>query len=120
MARSIEFYRTKGRKCPVEDFLGKLAPKESQKVLWVFRLIERIERVPSNYFKKLIGTANVWECRIPTQKGTYRFFGFFIQGNRLILTHGYSKKSQKTDPREIRRAETYKQDYLNRHREYAP
>ena len=120
MARNIEFYRTKDQKCPVEDSLDKLAPKESQKVLWVFRLIERIDRVPSNYFKKLIGTADIWECRLPTQKGTYRFFGFFIGGNRLILPHGYSKKTQKTDSREIRRAETYKQDYLNRHKEYAP
>lgn len=116
----IEFYCTKDQRCPFGDFLGKLAPKESQKVLWVFRLIERIDRVSSNYFKKLIGTANIWECRIPTQRGAYRFFGFFIQGNRFILTHGYSKKTQKTDLREIRRAETYKQDYLNRHKEYAP
>ena len=117
MTRNIEFYRTKHRRCPVEDFLRTLAPKESQKILWVFRLIERIDRVASNYFKKLIGTANIWECRIPTQKGTYRFFGFFVQGIKLILTHGYSKKTQKTDPREIRRAEKYKQDYLNRHKE---
>jgi phage-related protein len=115
--RDIEFYRTKDRKCPVEDFLGTLGPKETQKVLWVFRLIGKIDRVPANYFKKLIGTTNIWECRILTVKGTYRFFGFFIQGNKLILTHGYSKKTQKTDLREIRRAETHRQDYLNRHKE---
>ena len=94
-----------------------MVPKQAQKVLWVFRLIERIDRIPANYFKKLAGTANIWECRIPTQRGNYRFFGFFVKGNKLILTHGYLKKTSKIDPREIRRAENYMRDYLNRQRE---
>ena len=85
--------------------------------MWVFRLIERIDRIPANYFKKLAGTANIWECRIPTQRRNYRFFSFFVKGNRLILTHGYLKKTSKIDLREIRRAENYMRDYLNRHRE---
>lgn len=117
MPREIEFYRTQDRKCPVEDFLGALGPKESQKILWVLRLIGRIDRVPANHFKKLVGTEDIWECRISAQMGTYRLLGFFVQGNRLVLTHGYSKKSQRTDPREIRRAETYRREYLSRHKE---
>ena len=59
----------------------------------------------------------IGECRIPTQRENYRFFGFYIKGNRLILTHGYLKKTQRTDPREIRRAENCMRDHLNRHRE---
>lgn len=117
MPREIEFYRTQDRKCPVEDFPGALGPKESQKILWVLRLIGRIDRVPANHFKKLVGTEDIWECRISAQMGTYRLLGFFVQGNRLVLTHGYSKKSQRTDPREIRRAETYRREYLSRHKE---
>jgi phage-related protein len=120
MPREIVFYRTHDRRCPVEDFLGALDPKESQKVLWVLRLIGRIDRVPANHFKKLVGTDDIWECRISAQKGTYRLFGFFVQGNRFILTHGYSKKTQKIDSREIRRAETYRQEYLGRYKERKP
>ena len=116
MARTIELYRTEDGKCPVESFLDALDDKEAQKVLWVLRLIERLDRVPSSYFKKLIGAEDIWECRVPTQRGTYRFFGFFIRGNELILTHGYTKKAQRTDPREIRRAKRYRQEYLNRHK----
>ena len=117
MIRSIEFYRTEDRECPVENLLDSLEDKEAQKVLWVFRLIERLERVPSKYFKKLIDTEEIWECRVPTPRGTYRFFGFFLQGGKLIFTHGYSKKTQKTDPKEIGRAERYRQEYLKRYKE---
>lgn len=117
MPRTIEFYRTKDGSCPVLNFLGTLEDKEAQKVLWVFRLIERIDRVPASYLKKLTNTEGIWECRVPTSKGTYRVFGFLIQGNKLVVTHGYSKKAQRTDPREIRRAERYKRDYLTRQKE---
>jgi phage-related protein len=117
MARIVEFYRTQAGKCPVQDFLGTLEDKEAQKVLWIFRLIERLDRVPITYLKKLVGTEDVWECRISTQRGIYRVFGFFVRGDKLILTHGYSKKTRRTDPREIRRAERYRQDYLDRHKE---
>ena len=117
MSRIVEYYHTRVGNCPVQDFLDTLDPKEAQKVLWVFRLIERLDRVPITYLKKLVGTEEIWECRISAQRGIYRVFGFFIRGNRLILTHGYSKKRQRTDPREIRKAERYRQDYLDRHKE---
>ena len=117
MSRIVEFYRTQAGKCPVQDFLDTLDPKEGQKVLWIFRLIGRLDRVPITYLKKLVSTKDIWECRISAQRGIYRIFGFFVRGNRLIFTHGYSKKSQRTDPREIRRAERYRQDYLDRHKE---
>ena len=104
MARSIEFYRTEDGDCPVREFLDHLDGKDAQKVLWVFRLIERIDRVPKQYLKKLVGSDDIWECRVRTAKGAYRFFSFFVHGGDLVVTHGYSKKTNRADPREIRRA----------------
>ena len=39
---------------------------------------------------------------------------FFFTGRRLILTHGFLKKSNKTPPGEIERAEAFKSDFLKR------
>jgi phage-related protein len=114
MARTIEFYRTRAGKCPVEEFLDRIDSKEVQKVLWVLRLIERVERVPRKYFQKLTDSEEIWECRVLTHKGLYRLFAFFATGDLLILTHGYVKQSRKTDPEEIDRAERYRQEYLSR------
>jgi hypothetical protein len=47
--RSIEFYRTARGTCPVEEFLDALADKQAQKVAWVLRLVERLDRVPEQY-----------------------------------------------------------------------
>lgn len=114
MARQIEYFRTRDKKCPVEDFLDSLSPKEQQKVFWVLRLIEEIDRVPTEYFKKLRDTEEIWECRIKSGSNAYRIFSFFFRGDTLVLTHGYNKKSQKTNPRQIARAEQYRNDYMSR------
>ena len=116
MSRDIVFYQTEKGTCPVEEFLDSLNPKEAQKVLWVLRLIQELERVPSQYFKKLTGTEEIWECRVSIRSKSYRIFAFFFDGDTLVLTHGYSKKSQKTDVKEIKRAENYRRDYFDRKR----
>ena len=114
MNRTIVFYRTKDGKCPVRDFLDTLPSKAAQKVIWVLRLLEELEMVPATYFKKMIGTEDIWECRIQHGSDIYRIFCFFDSHAVVILTHGFQKKSMKTPRQEIERAEKYRHDYLNR------
>jgi phage-related protein len=114
MMRTVDFYRTESGRCPVEDFLDSLQPKEAQKVVWVLRLVQELDRVPSQYFKKLTGTEEIWECRVRSGSNTYRVFAFFSDPATLVLTHGYSKKTQKTDPRQIRKAEQFRRDHFTR------
>jgi hypothetical protein len=71
MNRTIIFCRTVDGKCPVDDFLNALPGKVAQKVAWVLRLLEDLERVPATYFKKLIGTEDIWECRIQYGSNIY-------------------------------------------------
>ena len=55
----------------------------------------------------------IWEIRVKTYRSLYRIFCFF-HGEQLILTNAYAKKSQKTDPQEIARAEAARRDFLQR------
>ncbi len=57
--RTIEFYRTPAGTCPVEDYLDSLSDQHAQKVAWVLRLVERLDRVPEQYLKKLVGTEDL-------------------------------------------------------------
>lgn len=50
--RTVNFYRLPTGKSPVEVFLDSLTGKQAQKVLWVLQLIEELEKVPPQYFKK--------------------------------------------------------------------
>ena len=110
----IEFYRTAGGACPVEEFLDSLGAKQAQKVLWVLRAVRELPRVPQQYLKKLEGTRDLWEVRAEFGGDAFRLLGFWDVGRLIILTNGFAKKTQKTPERELALAEQRKRDYLSR------
>lgn len=114
MGKTVIFYRTVDGKCPVQEFLDSLPSKAAQKVTWVLNLVEDIALLPPTYFKKMVGTEEIWECRIQLGSNAYRIFCFLDGNSVVVLTHGLIKKTQKTPQREIERAEDYRRNYLQR------
>ena len=112
--RKILFFEKEAGGCPVEDFLDWLSAKQAKKVTWVMNLVEEMEVVPKQYFKKLTNTQNIWEIRITIDGIVFRVLGFFLGDGCFIATHGFQKKTQKTPKKEISMAERYKKDYLRR------
>jgi phage-related protein len=112
--RTINFYRLLNGNSPVEEFLDSLAGKQAQKVLWVLQLIEELEVIPRQYFKKLADSEGIWEVRIQFGNDIFRLLGFFDGGTLLILTNGFAKKTQKTPSQEIALAVRRKEEYLAR------
>jgi len=112
--RTIEFYRLAGGQCPVEEFLDSLNGKQAKKILWVLQLIEDLDMVPRQYFKKLVSSDDIWEIRIQSGNDIFRLLSFFYKGSILILTNGFAKKSQKTPQKEIALAVRRKADYFSR------
>jgi len=115
--RTVEFYRLPNGKCPIEEFLDSLTGKQAQKVLWVLQLVEELDSVPRQYFKKLAGSEGIWEVRIQFGNDVFRLLGFFDGGSLLILTNGFVKKTPKTPPLEIALAVRRKEEYLARRQE---
>ena len=90
--------------------------QQVEKILWVLRLIQELDRIPKQYFKKLIGTDDIWEIRIQSGNNSYRLLGFIYKSKFIVLTNAFSKKTQKTPKNEILLAENRKQDYLKRNK----
>jgi phage-related protein len=114
IVRTIEFYRTSSGSSPVEIFLDGLTDQHAQKVAWVLRLVERLNRVPEQYLKKLAGTDQIWEIRVQIGGKSYRLLGFFDGPVLLILASGFVKKQQKTPHKEIELAQRRRIEYLER------
>ena len=112
--KTISFYRTASGKCPVKEHLNSLTDIEVTKIAWVLKLIREFDQVPSNYFKKLVKTNDIWEARVDVGRNTFRLLGFFHGRELIILTNSFQKKSQKTSLTEIRLAEKRKKEYLSR------
>jgi len=112
--RTVNFYRLPNGTSPVEEFLDSLTGKQAQKVLWVLQLIEELNEIPRQYFKKLVDSEGIWEVRIQFGNDIFRLFGFFDGGTLLILTNGFAKKTQKTPMQVIALAVRRKEEYLSR------
>lgn len=112
--REVIFYKTARGDEPVADFLRSLNSKQRKKVAWALKLVRETPIVSRQYFKKLLGTDDIWEIRVEFGNDAFRFLGFMEHGSLVILTNGFAKKTDKTPPNEIRIAEQRKKDYESR------
>ena len=78
------------------------------------RLIEDLPIIPSNYFKKLTNTDDIWEIRIKVGSDIFRLLGFFDGANLVVLDYAFQKKTQKIPRQAIKVAEDRKRDYFDR------
>lgn len=112
--REVIFYKTTSGQKPIEGFLETLSSKAAQKVVWVLKLVEELDRVPSQYFKKILSTDDLWEVRVKVGSNIFRFIGFFDEPNLFILAHAFQKKTQKTPRQAIKLAKERKHEYFMR------
>jgi len=94
-----------------EKFYESLTPKVQKKILWTFKIIEELERIPEVYMKYIKNTSGIYEIRVQVGSNIFRIFCFFDEDNLVIIGHGFKKKSQKIPKKEIERAEQIKKEY---------
>ena len=93
------------------DFYLKQRQKVKDKIIWTFRLIETLQKVPEDYLKHLEGTDGLYEIRVRQGSDTFRIFCFFDEEKLVVLANGFQKKTQKTSKIEIEKALKIKQEY---------
>lgn len=112
----VEFYETESGEKPCLDFLNTLEVKLRAKVFRDLTLLEQYGnelRLP--YSEHL--DDGIFELRTIQGKNIVRNLYFFIVGKKIIVTHGFKKKTQKTPPEEIQKAKKYRADYKTRQQE---
>ena len=113
MYRKVTFYKTVDGKCPVAEFIDSQPAKVAQKIAWVLKAVQELEKVPKTYFKKITDT-DFYEVRIEISGNIYRLLGFFHKGNLVFLTNGFQKKTQKTPANEIETCRERMKEFLKR------
>ncbi len=107
----IEFYLRESGEVLAEEWLESMPLAIQQKFAALFAWIGDHGRISNEQkFKHLTGSDQIFEFK--ADQG--RVLCFFFIGRRLILTHGFSKKSPKTPKVEIERAEALKQEFMSR------
>ncbi len=94
-------------------FYDQQASPVKEKIDYVLFLMTVADRIPKKFFKHMEGTDGLYEIRVEYQHSIYRIFSCFDEGKVIVLFNGFQKKSQKTPPGEIVRAEQIKKEYFN-------
>lgn len=96
-----------------DRFLHRLPLKVRSKI--IYNILKARYVLDPELFKKLEGS-DIWEFRTMYNRTYYRMLAFWDKsGNTdtlVIATHGFVKKSDKTSPAEIKKANTIKNEYF--------
>ena len=109
----IELYEKVDGTCPVAEFFESLEPKMWAKVA---RNIDLLALHNITLREPLVKPVEdgIFELRTQVGNNVTRVFYFFFTGKKIILTNGFTKKTQKTPRKYIELALAYKTDYVQR------
>ncbi len=106
------FYRSTRGECFVEEFLNELPVKIRKKIArWIEALEARGPNLPRPYADVVQG--KIRELRIVFGSNHYRLL-YFLSNKRIILTHGFVKKTAQVPIEEVKRAEWLMQEWERR------
>jgi phage-related protein len=112
--REIIFYESDFGDKPAEEFLANLEPAARAKVVRSLDMLRTIPVIPAKFWHKL-SDQKLWEVRAEYASNIYRILATTAKGNRVILLHGFQKKSQKTPRQDMKIAQLRKKRYFQRH-----
>ena len=98
---------------PVKDFLLSLDKKMRAKMLKEIALLEENGPALREPYSKPLGDS-IFELRAKVGSDITRVLYFFFVGQKIVLTNGFVKKSDKTPPGEKNKAKQYRKEYLSR------
>lgn len=114
----VYFVTDSGRR-PVEEFVNDLNIRSRRKFVDTVELLESFGRGLTVPHAKYIGN-EIFELRFESVEGAVRVLYFFFDGEKIVLTNGFIKKSNKTPRKEKETAIGRREIYFQKHRGGTP
>lgn len=109
------FFETADGESPVEEFIESLDTETQDKFIIKQQLLQDIGPQLCYPHTDHLGEG-ILELRFKGKEGQVRILFFFFYGKRIILTHGFVKKTEKTPRKEIKIAQERRKDFLTRNK----
>jgi len=99
----IRFFANEKQRSPISSFISKLSIKDQAIIVSVLDDIQKNNFTAKGCkFRKIEG--KLWEIKISTFSGGYRFFYVVIEEDIILILHAFKKKSQKAPLKELKLA----------------
>ncbi|MCP4106638.1 MAG: type II toxin-antitoxin system RelE/ParE family toxin [Desulfobacteraceae bacterium] len=116
MKYEAEFAELENGEKPFEEFVLNLPVKERAKLFetinYFLELKNRNLPIKESLSKHL--EDGIFELRTSFREKIARTLYFYQIGSKIIITHGFIKKTQKTPRKEIKKAKTIREEYNRR------
>ncbi len=110
MAYRVTLYRSSSGDSPVVDFLEELPEKDQAKIAASLDYLgQRGPSLRRPHAAHVRG--KLWELRVSLGRHEYRLLYFFMEGQIVVVAHGFVKKTPAIPAREIETAEKRMKDY---------
>jgi len=107
------YYQASSGRCPVEEFVDSLSEPSCRQYFSKVDLLETFgQQLPTPHAKKIESREKIYELRFNDRAGAVRVLYFFFDGNNIIFTNAFVKKTQKTPRKEIETAIKRKRLFL--------
>ena len=98
---------------PVREFLNQMDQKTYARFQWSLEQLQaRNVQARYPFVRHLEG--KLWELREESRTNIYRIIYAFFTGRRIVLLHGFEKKTEKTPQREIETAQKRLERFVRR------
>lgn len=109
----VEFYFTQKGEMPAKVYFDKAPLNVRVKLAALVKYIaEHGGFLDVGKFRQVDPRRKIYEFK----PAGHRFFSFFYQGGKVIITNAYMKKSQKVSKQDLGKAVAAKSDYIARHK----
>lgn len=109
----VIFFQKQNGESPSEQFINSLDVKMQAKIYMLLQILsENGNNLREPYSKHL--DDGIFELRAKVGSDISRVLYFFYVGQRIIITNGFVKKTQKTPKSEIEKAKEIRKEYLER------
>lgn len=110
---SIEYFIKDDGSCPAQTFMDSLDIKMRAKLLRLQFLLEQNGNTLTEPYSKHLEDG-IFELRAQQGNNIVRALYFFMVGQKIIITNGFIKKTQKTPKRELNLAKKYRTEYIKK------
>lgn len=112
----VIFFEKENGTVPAEEFIDTLDNKMAAKVFRLLMMIaENGPDLREPYSRHL--DDGIFELRAKIGTDITRILYFFVSGRKIVITNGFTKKTQKTPRPEIDKAKAYRKEYIEKVKE---
>ena len=114
---AIEYVELPNGRIPAREFVDSLDESAAARIdAFIDRLAVYGVQMQGKFVKKL--TQDIFELRVKQHDRIFRVLFFYQPGRLIVITSGFQKKTERTPPAEIARAERLRRVWLKYRNRY--